>query len=298
MISLIMATYNGEKYILEQLDSIRNQTLAPDEVIICDDCSTDNTYRLLCNYIKKYSLESWQVSINPENKGYSRNFRDLINQANGDIIFLADQDDIWNLDKIKNMTDVMEKHPEITLLTSNVMPFYVGENPKKVNYEKFNGKKELVHIRQTGRWIKPARPGCSMCFRPRYIKEFNENWFSDYPHDCLLWGLSVLHGDAYVYNRETMKFRRHDNNASSRIAGNKNKRIEGIDNELKIMNQVIERCEDIQISAFIKKQIDVYQKRKHALQQKNIVSVISLIVDLKYFGRPRFWLTDIYYCLK
>ena len=56
MISVVMATYNGEKYILEQLDSIRNQSISIDEVIICDDCSIDNTVNIIKQYINDYSL--------------------------------------------------------------------------------------------------------------------------------------------------------------------------------------------------------------------------------------------------
>ena len=69
MISLIMATYNGEKYIVEQMESIRRQTLQPDEVIICDDHSTDKTLTLMQEYVKKYKL-NWSIILNEKNLGY------------------------------------------------------------------------------------------------------------------------------------------------------------------------------------------------------------------------------------
>ena len=67
MISLVMATYNGEKYLYEQLDSIRCQTMPPDEVIICDDCSKDSTVNMIQEYIDKYQLKHWNVYENEKN---------------------------------------------------------------------------------------------------------------------------------------------------------------------------------------------------------------------------------------
>ena len=89
MISLVMATYNGEKYLYEQLDSIRCQTMPPDEVIICDDCSKDSTVNMIQKYIDKYQLKHWNVYENEKNKGYSKNFSDALKLAKGDIIFLS-----------------------------------------------------------------------------------------------------------------------------------------------------------------------------------------------------------------
>ena len=74
MISVAMATYNGEKYIEQQLDSIRNQKQKPDEVIICDDGSTDNTVVVINEYIKKYKLKQWIVVENEKNLVYFDNF--------------------------------------------------------------------------------------------------------------------------------------------------------------------------------------------------------------------------------
>ena len=74
-ISVCMCTYNGEKYILPQLESIHAQTVAPDEVIICDDNSTDQTVSIIRDFIKEHGLEdTWSLHCNEENKGYPGNF--------------------------------------------------------------------------------------------------------------------------------------------------------------------------------------------------------------------------------
>lgn len=100
MISVAMCTFNGEKYIKEQIESIINQSLVPDEIVICDDCSKDNTINII-----KETLANWSgkanLIINEDNLGYRKNFEKAISLCNGDIIFLSDQDDVWDNCKLK-----------------------------------------------------------------------------------------------------------------------------------------------------------------------------------------------------
>ena len=108
MISVVMATYNGERFIVEQMESIRKQSLLPDEVLIFDDGSKDKTVETVEKYICDNQLKSWNIIKNKENKGYSSNFSDAMKAASGDIIFLSDQDDIWIDNKIENMVAIMK----------------------------------------------------------------------------------------------------------------------------------------------------------------------------------------------
>ena len=98
--SVIMTVYNGSKYLLEMLESLRKQTRAIDELLIFDDRSTDSSQMIIKTYISKYRLNNWKLVVNKENKGWEKNFTDGISTATGDIIFPCDQDDIWHLDKI------------------------------------------------------------------------------------------------------------------------------------------------------------------------------------------------------
>ena len=300
MISLVMAVYNGEKYILQQLDSIKNQTLAPDEVIIHDDKSTDESVSIVVDYIKKNGLK-WSIVVNNVNQGYSRNFSNLIKEARGDIVILADQDDVWLPDKIEKMTKVMEEHPEISLLASNVKPFYTGQNPQKVNFEKFDRRRELIPIRDKSKWIKPIRPGCAMCIRPSKFEGYDELWYDKYPHDCLLWGLSVLSNSAYLLNEETIEFRRHDSNTSSRGGRTSQNRIRIISQEIEYIQRMLnyqKKVGNSNLVDMLEKQLDVYKTRLGALEEKNVWKIFLLLPRIKYFGRNRFWLTDMYYCAK
>ena len=93
MISIAMATYNGEKFICEQLDSIMAQTITDWELIVCDDVSTDSTIAILEEYAKKDGRIL--IHKNKVNLGFKRNFEKAISLCSGDYIALCDQDDIW-----------------------------------------------------------------------------------------------------------------------------------------------------------------------------------------------------------
>lgn len=103
-ISIAMCTYNGEKFLKEQLESIERQTVLPDEIIICDDCSTDGTLEILGN-VSKSALFSVEIIQNQKNLRSTKNFEKAISFCKGDIIFLCDQDDIWVENKIELMLE-------------------------------------------------------------------------------------------------------------------------------------------------------------------------------------------------
>lgn len=102
LVSIAMATYNGEKYLREQLDSIYDQTYKNIEVVVTDDCSTDGTVGILEEYTQKYGLK---YKVNKQNLGYTRNFIRAAELCSADYIAFADQDDIWMPEKIQLMMD-------------------------------------------------------------------------------------------------------------------------------------------------------------------------------------------------
>ena len=114
MNSVAICTYNGEKYIKDQLISIMNQTMLPDEIVICDDCSEDNTVNIINDTLKNWSRD-WNLIINKENLGFKKNFQKAIGLCKGDIIYLSDQDDIWNLKKMEIMSRVFKDYPDAVM---------------------------------------------------------------------------------------------------------------------------------------------------------------------------------------
>ncbi len=108
MISIAMATYNGEKYLREQLDSVLNQTITDFELVICDDKSTDSTIDILSEYAAQDKRIRYYV--NPVNIGFKRNFENVIQKCKGEYIALCDQDDIWYPEHIERLYQQIGKH--------------------------------------------------------------------------------------------------------------------------------------------------------------------------------------------
>ena len=107
-VSVVMATYNGEKYIREQIDSILNQSYPIYELIIQDDCSTDSTPKICREYESKF--QNVHFFQNTHNQGFNDNFRTVAMRATGDFIALSDQDDIWFQKKIEKQIALIGKY--------------------------------------------------------------------------------------------------------------------------------------------------------------------------------------------
>jgi glycosyltransferase involved in cell wall biosynthesis len=103
LVSIVLGAYNGEKYLKEQIDSILRQTYKNIELIIADDCSTDNTQAILREFADKY--ENVHIYFNETNLGLVRNFEKAVKYAQGEYIAFADQDDIWLPEKIQRLVD-------------------------------------------------------------------------------------------------------------------------------------------------------------------------------------------------
>jgi len=114
-ISVALCTYNGAKYIEEQLNSILKQTLLPDEIVICDDSSTDDTVFVTRQALAKYTGEL-VLRVNPRNIGYKKNFVNAMSLCTGEIIFLSDQDDVWEKNKIALVNQSFKDNPRAILV--------------------------------------------------------------------------------------------------------------------------------------------------------------------------------------
>lgn len=117
-ISIALCTYNGQDYLSEQWKSLLAQDQLPDEVIICDDQSTDNTWVLLQELAAQAPFEVRLVK-NPVQLGYNKNFEKALSLCTGDLIFICDQDDYWLPAKIRTLTDYMQANPETQVAFNN-----------------------------------------------------------------------------------------------------------------------------------------------------------------------------------
>lgn len=119
--SIALCTYNGEKYIRNQVSSYINQTVLPDEIVICDDGSTDNTLKIIHNVAQAKPEIRWRVIQNEVKLGTNKNFEKALGFCNGDIIFFSDQDDIWTSDKVAQTISFFGENPGYEASFSNAV---------------------------------------------------------------------------------------------------------------------------------------------------------------------------------
>lgn len=118
MLSVALCSYNGSKYIAEQLWSILRQTRLVNEVVVCDDGSGDNTIEII-EHIKQQAPIDIRIYQNESNLGVRANFQKAVNLCKGDIIFLSDQDDIWYPHKVKTIVNWFETQPNKSVVFTN-----------------------------------------------------------------------------------------------------------------------------------------------------------------------------------
>lgn len=211
MVSVCMTTFNGEKYIRNQVDSILSELEVEDELIVSDDNSFDDTLKIL----NSYNDQRIKIYTNDNRKGIIGNFENAIKKSSGDYIFLSDQDDIWIKGKVEKTVTLLKKSD---LVISDA--YIIDENETKLNTSFFevNNTKYgfFVNI------IKSGYLGCAMAFK----KEV-KNYILPFPikipmHDLWIGSLVYLLGGDVTFSKEKMiLYRRHGNNAS--YSGEKSK---------------------------------------------------------------------------
>jgi len=121
VLSVVLCTYDGAAYLQEQLESLLCQTRKPDEIVIGDDCSHDDTWSMLQAFRARAASMGIRVELtrHERNVGYVRNFSETLRRASGDLLFLCDQDDIWYCDKMALIAERFEKEPGLLLVCSD-----------------------------------------------------------------------------------------------------------------------------------------------------------------------------------
>lgn len=213
--SIVMTTYNGTKFLEEQLDSLRFQTLPAYEVLIFDDCSTDGTPSMVSEYIQKHKL-GWTLHINEKNIGWKKNYMYNIPKAQGDVIFLCDQDDIWIENKCEIMVRTLEKIPACNVLLSNYFPYVVeGGSPVSRRSRFHSDNRKVKKVPPTRMNLQSTlRPGCTYCFKKSFFEQVTVYWDGNMAHDGFLYYMGLLKNSLYLINVRSIKFRRHENNNS------------------------------------------------------------------------------------
>lgn len=160
-ISIAMATYNGEKFVKEQIESFFNQTVLPDELVVSDDNSIDKTLEIVESLKTKAPFDI-KIYRNEQNLGYGANFSNALEKTNGDLVFLSDQDDVWYSNKIEYMLNIAEKYPDNFVYMNDALISDSLLNPTK--FTKYNQLKSL------GREEKGFVMGCCCLIKKEFLK--------------------------------------------------------------------------------------------------------------------------------
>lgn len=205
MISVVIPTYNGGRFLRDQLDSIYNQTLLPDEVVVVDDCSKDDTLDILKEYSERYGLKYF---VNETNVGYNKNFEKGIRLATGDAIALCDQDDVWYPNKLEVSYKALSKFPkeEPSLVSSFVEQ--VDANLKPIRYD--------VGKLQEGDWklnlTRYNAQGCTLMMNRallKYILPFPDEMI----YDAYIGLTASMVGNRYYIPQKLMYYRLYGGNS-------------------------------------------------------------------------------------
>lgn len=206
MISVCLASYNGEKYIYEQIESILKQLSENDELIISDDGSTDNTIGI----IESFKDNRIRVIFNTGKNGYTSNFYNALKEVKGDYIFLSDQDDVWVDNKVGI---VMEYLKDYNFVHTNAK--IINENgeiiceSRNVEYGVKNG---YIHNLLKSRYL-----GCCMAFDKKVLKSLFPVPVYDnkYPHDLWIALIAERYFKTILLDEKLIMYRRHFGNFSN-----------------------------------------------------------------------------------
>lgn len=211
MISVCVATYNGEKFIKEQIESILCQLSSDDEIIVSDDGSTDGTI-VIINCIGDKRI---RIIEGPRKHSPTFNFENALKEAKGDYIFLADQDDVWKTNKVEVCMKWLQKYDcvvsDAQVTDSNLNPLYPSLYA-------------IMQVRQghiyNTVW-KNGYTGCCMAFR-RNILEASLPFPKDIPmHDIWIGNVAAYKYNVKFIPDKLILFRRHKETISCNGKGSK-----------------------------------------------------------------------------
>lgn len=201
--------YNGADYVLAQLQSFVDQTRQPDEVVITDDRSSDNTVALIEEFAKTAPFDV-RVSVNDKNLRYAGNFNAALSGTSGGLVFLSDQDDVWFPEKIAHMVSLAENNPDYFIYMNDAL--LTDGDLNSVNLTKYG------QIKSAGLSDDSFVMGCCCAIRREFLDVVLPIPANLKAHDN--WLVEIADGlDAKLIDPTVLQYyRRHGNNESQFIA--------------------------------------------------------------------------------
>ena len=217
---MIACTFNGAKFIREQLVSIIMQSRPPDEILIFDDCSTDNTLQLINEVVQETAFPV-HLHINSRNKGFVRNFEFALSQCTNDIVLFSDQDDVWLDNKISRLEEIFTQNQSIVCITHDGE--FITETSERTGY-----KKNEQISRAYGKTKIPIT-GALTAIRRSCIDMIHPFPSNVTGHDIWLTYFFNHFPDRWLIITDTLQYiRRHDSNTSQWVV-NEAKKVGRID---------------------------------------------------------------------
>lgn len=207
-VNILMATYNGDKYIKEQIDSVLGQTYKDFNLFICDDGSTDNTIKIIQEYVSNYDNVFLEHS---SHLGACQNFANLIrNHRDSEYIMLCDQDDVWDSKKIEKSLNVLEQYEtEPALLYSDKV--YVDENLNELNMPNRKYKDTYKSL-----LFQCHIYGCTVMLNKRLIEIVDIPQYASM-HDHWISLLAAYYGKIIHLDEPLMLYRQHSDNVTGGV---------------------------------------------------------------------------------
>lgn len=214
-ISVAMATYNGESYIFQQLESILNQSVPVDEIIVVDDNSSDKTRKI----IESLNCPQIRVYKNERNLGYIENFYKAISLTRGEYVFLADQDDIWEKDKVGMvLSEIQKADINMAVCTSFSLIDQSGEPIKDIEHYQVNDfvlqkHRDAEDLALSKLAFGNVVQGCTYCVKRDVINVYLKMHNTEVIHDYQLMLIAAAMGKVRYLNKALIRYRLHGNNA-------------------------------------------------------------------------------------
>jgi glycosyltransferase involved in cell wall biosynthesis len=202
-----MASYNGARFIGAQLESFAAQTRPPDELVVCDDGSTDGTAELVERFGETAPF-AVRVERNPERLGYTKNFERAISLCTGDLVCLSDQDDSWFPDKIASVIAAFEARPQAFATVNDQFIAEDGLTP--------SGATVFANTRKLGYGDVDLIAGCCTTLR-RDLLPILLPIPREIPYDGWIGRLADLIGVKALIERPLQVYRRHGGNTTSPV---------------------------------------------------------------------------------
>lgn len=261
-VSILLATYNGEKYLAEQLDSILNQTYSNLKIYISDDVSSDRTIEILSKYASKYPNKINVINTKKRNGSATLNFSYLFEnvQDDSDYYMFCDQDDVWLPNKVELLVDKIEEMEKKGLKNNLVYcdAFVVNENLDEISSSFYKYAKLHYSGEKNKLLITNDVPGAAMLFDKNLKMVSGKIPKECYVHDFWLMLYATFYGNVEFVDEALYKYRQHSDN----VAGS------GID--MSIIG-IIDYLKKHNILKIYKDVANLYRKQAN-LQKNTIVS--------------------------